>query len=73
MEKLYLSKTFLKTACGRMHIPHPEMGIYCDNLSRIVIGNNFLSIIVITQNNCDLSITVIAFVIFFVIADKLSP
>ena len=50
----------------------PEMGIYRDNLSAIVIGDNFSSIIVIAQNNFDLSITVIAFVIFFVIADKLS-
>ena len=49
-----------------------EMGIYRDNLSAIVIGDNFLSIIVIAQNSFDLSITVIAFVILFVIADKLS-
>ena len=49
-----------------------EMGIYRDNLSAIVIGDNFLSIIVIAQNSFDLSITVIAFVIYFVIADKLS-
>ena len=48
------------------------MGIYSDNLSAIIIGDNFLSIIVIAQNNFDLSITVIASVIFFVIADKLS-
>ena len=48
------------------------MGIYRDNLSAIVIGNNFLSIIVITQNDFDLSTTVIAFVVYFVIADKLS-
>ena len=48
------------------------MGIYRDNLSAIVIGDNFLSIIVIAQNNFDSSTTVIAFVIFFVIADKLS-
>ena len=46
-------------------------GHYRDNLSAIVIGDNFLSIIAIDQNNFDLSITVIAFVIFFVIADKL--
>ena len=32
------------------------------------IGDNFLSIIVIAQNSLDLSITVIAFVIYFVIA-----
>ena len=38
------------------------MGIYRDNLSAIVIGDNFLSIIVIAQNSLDLSITVIAFV-----------
>ena len=48
------------------------MGIYRDNLSAIVIGDNFLSIIVIAQKSLDLSITVIAFVICFVIADKLS-
>ena len=49
-----------------------EMGIYRDDLSAIVIGGNFLSIIVIAKNSLDLSITVIAFVIYFVIADKLS-
>ena len=49
-----------------------EMGIYRDNLSAIVIGDNFLSINVIAQNGLDLSITVIDFVIYFVIADKLS-
>ena len=49
-----------------------EMGIYRDNLSVIINGDNFLSIIVIAQNSLDLSITVIAFVIYFVIADKLS-
>ena len=47
------------------------MGIYRDKLSTIVIGDTFLSIIVIAQNSLDLSITVIAFVIYFVIADKL--
>ena len=47
------------------------MGIYRDNLSTIVIDDNFLSIIVIAQNNFDLSITVFAFVtgMFFVIVD----
>ena len=49
-----------------------EMGIHRDNLSAIVIGDNFLPIIVIAQNSLDLSITDIAFVIYFVIADKLS-
>ena len=49
-----------------------EMGIYRDNLLAIVIGDNFLPIIVIAQNCLDLSITDIAFVIHFVIADKLS-
>ena len=49
-----------------------EMGIYRDNLSVIVIGDKFLLIIVIAQNSLDLSITVIAFVICFVIADNLS-
>ena len=53
-------------------VMHTEMGIYRDNLSAIVIGDNFLLIIVIAQNNFDLSITVIAVVIYFVIADKLS-
>ena len=48
------------------------MGIYRDNLSAIAIGNNFLSIIAIAQNNFDLTITAIAFVIYFVIAHKLS-
>ena len=48
------------------------MGIYRDNLSAIVIGDNFLSIIIIAANSLDLLITVIAFVIYFVIADKLS-
>ena len=41
------------------------MGIYRDNLSAIVIGNNFQPIIAIAQNSFDLSI-------YFVIADKLS-
>ena len=54
------------------HWSYSEMGIYRDNLSAIVIGDNFLSIIVIAQNSLDLSITVIAFVEYFVIADKLS-
>ena len=48
------------------------MGIYRDNLSAIVIGDNFLPIIVIAQNTFDLSITDIAFVIYLVISDKLS-
>ena len=52
---------------------HTEIGIYRDNLSAIVIGDNFLPIIVIAQNSFELSITDIAFVIYFVIADKLSP
>ena len=49
-----------------------EMGIYRDNLSAIVIGDDFLPIIVIAQNGFDLSITDIAFVIYLVIADKFS-
>ena len=53
-------------------LPCSDMGIYRDNLSAIVIGDNSLSIIVIDQNSLNLSITVIAFVIYFVIADKLS-
>ena len=48
------------------------MGIYRNIVSAVIIGNNFLSIIVIAQNSLDLSITVIAIVIYFVIADKLS-
>ena len=48
------------------------MGIYRNNLLAIVIGDNLLPIIVIAQNCFDLSITDIAFVIYFVIADKLS-
>ena len=66
--------TLLKYNSTIVHymVVQPEMGIYRDNLSAIVIGDNFLSIIVIAQNSLDLSITVIAFVIYFVIADKLS-
>ena len=48
------------------------MGIYRDYSSAIVIGDNCLPIIVIAQNSFDLSITDTAFVIYFVIADKLS-
>ena len=51
--------------------PESEIGIYPDNLSAMVIGDNFLPIIVIAQNSLDLLITNIAFVIYFVIADKL--
>ena len=50
----------------------PEMGIDRENLSAIVIGDNFLPIIVIAQDSLDLSITDIAFVKYFVIADELS-
>ena len=46
--------------------------MYRDNLSAIVISDNFLLIIVIAQNSFDLSITDIAFAICLVIADKLS-
>ena len=45
------------------NIIYPEMGIYRDNLSPIMV---------FAQNKFDLSITDIAFVIYFVIADKLS-
>ena len=48
------------------------MGIYRDNLSAIVIGDNLLSIIVIVQNSFDLLIIDIVYAIYFVIADKLS-
>ena len=51
---------------------YAEMGIYRDNLSAIVIGDNFKPIIVIAQNSLDLSITDIAFGLYFVVADKLS-
>ena len=51
--------------------PSPEMGIYRDNLSAIAIGDNLLLTIVIAQNGFDLPITNIAFVIYFVIANKL--
>ena len=40
----------------------PEMGIYRDSLSAIVIGDNFLPTIVIAQNSFDLTITDITFV-----------
>ena len=49
-----------------------EMGIYRENLSAIAIGDNSLPIIVIAQSILILSITNIAVVIYFVIADKLS-
>ena len=44
------------------------MGICRDDLLAIVIGDNFLPIIVIAQNSLELSITDIAFVMYFVIA-----
>ena len=62
----FLWKGIISLVCrcfGACPVLHAEMGIYRDN---------FLSIIVIAQNSLDLSITVIAFVIYFVIADKLS-
>ena len=55
---------------SRQCMVQSEMGIYRDNLSAIIIGDNFLSIIVIAQNSLDLSITVIAFVITYIL---LSP
>ena len=48
----------------------PEMSIYRDSLSAIVISDNLLSIIVIAHS-LDLSITNIAYVTYFVIADIL--
>ena len=48
------------------------MDIYRDNLLAILIGDNLLPITVIAQNSFDLSIIDIAFVIYFVIANKLS-
>ena len=68
----YLAMSLLTETEANFVFPPAEMGIYRDNLSAIVIGDNFLSIIVIAQNSLDLSITVIAFVEYFVIADKLS-
>ena len=50
---------------------YTEVSIFRDNSSAIVIGDNSLPIIVIAQNSLDLSNTDIAFVIYFVIADKL--
>ena len=44
------------------------MSVYRDNLSAIVLGDNLLPIIIIAQNIFGLSITDIAFVIYFVIA-----
>ena len=44
------------------------MGIYRNDLSAIVIGDNFLPIIVIAQKSLDLMIADIAFVIYFVTA-----
>ena len=40
------------------------MGIYRDNLSAIITGDDLLPIIAIAQNKFDLLITDIAFVIF---------
>ena len=51
---------------------YAEMGVYRDNLLAIVISDDLLPIVVIAQNSFDLSVTVIAFAIYFVIADKLS-
>ena len=62
----------MPTARKILDSKHAEMGIYRDNLSAIVIGGNFLPIIVVAQACLNLSITDIAFVIYFVIADKLS-
>ena len=62
----------LRRSCLKCRLLQAEMGIYRDNLSAIVIGNNFLPIIVIARNSFDLSITDIAFVLYCVIADKLS-
>ena len=53
-------------------LTYPEMGNNRDNLLAIVIGDNLLPIIVIAQNSFNLSITDIAFVKYFVIANKLS-
>ena len=65
-------KRALEFAVPEKRFALAEMGIYRDNLSAIFIGDNFLPIIVIAQNSFDLLITDIAFVIYLVIADKLS-
>ena len=44
-----------------------KMSIYQDNLSAIVIDDNLLPLIFIAKNSLDLSITDIAFIIYFVI------
>ena len=63
MRQLTILHSFgLSYISWEIHYVYLEMDIYRDNLSVIVIGDNFLSIIV--QNSLDLSITVIAFVIF---------
>ena len=49
-----------------------EMAICRENLSTIAIDGNLLPIIVIAKNSFELRITDIAFVIYFVIAAKLS-
>ena len=49
-------------------LPCAEIASCRDNLSAIVIGDNLLPIIVIAQNSFDLSITDIAFEMYFVIA-----
>ena len=51
-----------------LSVKQPGMGIYRDKLSAMIL----LPIIVIAQNSFELSITDIAFVRYFVIADKLS-
>ena len=70
----FFLRPFRRSRVGVLELRYvyPEMGIYRDNLSVIVIGDDFLPIIVIAQNSFDLSITDIADVIYLGIADKLS-
>ena len=73
ISKIFLGRGYYKVCYPKTVLP-AEMGIYRDNLSAIVIGYNLLlfRLIVIAQNSFNLSITDIAFVICFVIADRLS-
>ena len=56
----------LENLIGRLYA---KMGIYQNNLTAIVIGDNVLPIIVIAQNIVHLSTTDIAFIIYCVITD----
>ena len=76
LQLMYLSFNNLRNkqiykSCSNRSV-QPKTRIYGDNLSAIFIWDNLLPIIVITYSSFDLSITDIAFVIYSVIADKLS-